>query len=309
VQIYQIKLFGKIQVICGQQPLVDFPAKAQELLAFLLLHPQHPHTREALAVQLWENASDAHSKKYLRQTLWQLQSGLHDGLSTSCPALLIAEDGWVYINPQADVALDVATFVRAYHETQDIPDHALTEAQTQTLHQAIALYEGELLRGWYQDWCVLERERLRAMALAMLDKLVGYCLQNRHFEQGIQYAMRMLRFDNTREKTHRQLMHLYYLSGDRTSALRQYNYCVDALAQEFGARPTAITQTLHAHILADRTDMWSSYARPVEERPSAREDVLIKVLEEFKRIAADLSLLRSDVETIKQALQQGNSLS
>jgi hypothetical protein len=48
-----------------------------------------------------------------------------------------------------------------------------------------------------------------------------------------------VRSDYTQERTHRQLMQLYALAGDRSMALRQFVQCRAALMQEFGIQPTA----------------------------------------------------------------------
>jgi two-component SAPR family response regulator len=93
----------------------------------------------------------------------------------------------------------------------------------------VALYHGDLLEDWFQDWCLYERERLQNIYLAALDKLMDYCEASRDYDAGLAYGTRILRHDLARERTHRRLMRLYYLAGDRTSALRQYDRCVQIL--------------------------------------------------------------------------------
>src|SRR5919198_720399 len=72
----EIRLFGQVSVHQNGRPLSDLSAKALELLCYLLLHRDRGHTRETLTGVLWPEASDSLSKKYLRQTLWQLHSAL-----------------------------------------------------------------------------------------------------------------------------------------------------------------------------------------------------------------------------------------
>ncbi|NIN69138.1 MAG: hypothetical protein GTO63_31510, partial [Anaerolineae bacterium] len=80
--------------------------------------------------------------------------------------------------------------------------------------------------------CLYERERLQNMYLAILDKLVSYSEVQGAYEAGLGYGSRILSYDGARERTHRRLMRLYYLAGDRTAALRQYDSCVEALRRE-----------------------------------------------------------------------------
>jgi hypothetical protein len=62
----------------------------------------------------------------------------------------------------------------------------------------------------------------------------------------------ILRVDRAHEQAHRRMMRLHALRGDRTAALRQYEQCVAALAEELGVQPTRRTLTLYDRIRADR---------------------------------------------------------
>ena len=68
------------------------------------------------------------------------------------------------------------------------------------------------------------------------------------------YAGNILKYDPARERTHRQLMRIYYLLGDRTAALRQYERCVGALKRELGVNPERRTVDLHQQIKSDQFD-------------------------------------------------------
>jgi len=97
------------------------------------------------------------------------------------------------------------------------------------------------------------------MFLMMLDKLMGYCEVNHEYETGILYGSRILSYDRAREHTHKQLMRLQYLAGNRTGALRQYERCTIALDEELGVKPARSTVILYEQIRADR---FESEARP-----------------------------------------------
>lgn len=92
------------------------------------------------------------------------------------------------------------------------------------------------------------------MYLVMLDKLMEFCEAQQQYETGLAYGSRILRHDPARERTHRRLMRLHCMSGDRTSALRQYQHCVVALEEELGVRPARPTEALYEQIRADRLD-------------------------------------------------------
>ena len=247
--LLSIQLFGKFTIQADGKRLGGIDSrKVQELLAYLLVYRDRPHPRESLAELLWEASSTAQSKKYLRQALWQMQQLLP---KAEAEPLIRIEPDWIRISPEASYWLDVAEFESAFAEAQGIPGHQLGEAVAASLDRAAALYRGDLLAGWYSDWCLYERERLQNMWLAMLDKLMSFCEASGQYEAGLAYGTRVLRDDRARERTHRRLMRLAYLAGDRTGALRQYERCVQALEEELSVRPSRQTEELHQQILDD----------------------------------------------------------
>src|SRR2546423_3849921 len=150
---FTIHLFGKFSAECRQQPLADIEAgKAQELFSYLLVHRDRPHAREALAGLLWGEAATDKSKKYLRQALWHLQGAL-DAHGAATP-FLAAEHDWVQLSSSADVWLDVAAFEQACTGAQGLRGRELDDVTLSQLRTAVALYRGDLLEGWYQDWCL-----------------------------------------------------------------------------------------------------------------------------------------------------------
>jgi DNA-binding SARP family transcriptional activator len=301
----QVFLLGKFCVRCNGQALPGLETrKAGELFSYLLLYQDRPHSREALADLLWGGNSTAQSKKYLRQVLWQLQSTLSSRLDLAGNCPLLVEPDWVQINPQAGVWVDAATFEQAFTLTQGMPGEELVPSQVQALERAIDLYQGDLLEGWYQDWCLYERERLQNMYLAMLDKLMAYCQAHGHYEMGMTYGTRILRYDRAREHTHRQLMRLHYLAGKRTAALRQYEQCVAALDKELGVKPSKRTTSLHKQIQADRLD--APNVLPVEtvRTPGIKADSLSEVLDRLRQFQAILSDVQYQVEQDIRVVEQ-----
>src|SRR5262249_44974558 len=95
------------------------------------------------------------------------------------------------------------------------------------LDQAAALYRGDLLGGLsladagFADWLVVERTRLRDLAIDVLLRLA----RRQSGEAAILTAQRLLQLDPLHEAAHRRLMQLYAACGQRAQALRQYQIC------------------------------------------------------------------------------------
>jgi DNA-binding SARP family transcriptional activator len=85
VATFKIHLFGRFNTHRDDRELDCFPStKAKELFCYLLLYRDRPHTRETLATVFWGEFAPEQTRKYLRQTLWQLQHALHDLFKGDC---------------------------------------------------------------------------------------------------------------------------------------------------------------------------------------------------------------------------------
>ncbi len=293
-----VSLFGKLEVRHGQDRLITLDThNAQKLFCYLLLFRDRPHTRESLANVLWGDQSAAHSKNYLRKALWQLQATLDEQAYAAKGQLLLLDGDWVQLHPQADLWLDVAVFERAAAVAHGTPGRNLPAELVQTLRAAAALYRGELLDGWYHDWCLYERERFQYKYLTILDKLMDYHEAMYQFDDALLYGESILRYDRARERTHRHLMRLHYWAGDRTAALRQYERCAVALREELSVAPAERTAQLRALIIADRPDELSPPSATVEAAARPAADPLPELLSRLRQFQTVLV-------NIQQQLQQ-----
>lgn len=302
-----VRLFGKFGIECATRVTPDLTSrKAQELFCYLLLYRDRPHPRETLATVLWGDTSTAQSKTYLRKTLWQLQTALEPPAERGQPRTFLVTSEWVQLNPQADLWLDVAVFEQVSNSVQGMPGTQLDSCTAASLQHAVALYRGDLLDGWYHDWCLYERERLQTMYLGLLDKLMDYCERQHAYEGGLAYGTQILRYDRAREQTHRRMMWLYALSGDRTAARRQFERCAAALEDELGVNPDPCTTRLYEQIMTNQVVSEPSpldYAavEPVTKAP------LTDVLGRLKRLQSALAefqqRIQHDIREVEQTLQ------
>jgi DNA-binding SARP family transcriptional activator len=287
-----VRLLGGFTVCAGEQRLAGLQIhKVQELFAYLLLNRGRPLARTVLADLIWSDRPTAQARKNLRHTLWQLQGALGAHLGPQGAADLRAQPDWLELRPSEALWLDVAVLEQAHALAERVPAGRLDPPTVELLTAAVRQYQGELLEGWYQDWCLGERERIRGLYLAVLDRLMAYCETHHAYEAGLQFGARSLSCDRAAERTHRRLMRLHYLAGDRTAALRQYERCAAALQEELGVQPGRRTETLYQQIQADRIE--AALVSPpaddhaVDESPPPLPEVLGR-LEQLRSILADL---------------------
>ncbi len=290
--MYKANLFGRFtfQLPCGTTIEKFATIKVFELLTYLLCHPANPHHRDKLSTLLWRDLDESRAKRNLRKTLWQLQQAI----GQAAP-LLDIEPEWVRVCESADLWLDTAQLEAAFALCRNTKGAALTPDQAATVQAALQACCDELLVGCYSDWCILRREQLTFIHLVLLDKMVQYCERNALYSAGIDYGNRILAHDCARERTHRALMRLHYLAGDRSSALRQHQRCVDALQTELGVQPAQRTTRLYATIVADNWEI----DRPI---PTTIPHVLIQLKQMRSHLTAVQQTLDTHINAIEGSL-------
>lgn len=300
---FRFRLFGKFTAHQDAELLKGLEAsKDQELLSYLLLHRDRPHSREALAALLWGDTSTEKSKKYLRQALWHLHAALNSDNENSSGVLLVEND-WLSLNPRSNLWTDVADFEHAFSDAEGIAGRQLDAQKAQALREAVSLYSDDLLPGYYQDWILFERERLQNMYLLMLDKLIVYLQFQGEYEVAQGYGATILRYDPARERTHRQLMYLYSLGGDRTSALRQFERCALALKQELGVKPERKTVELYERIKSDQMGHNESPDSVLSvPQPPMSSDVLTRLKQLQAIVSGVQRRIQRDIKAVEGSL-------
>ena len=207
------------------------------------------------------------------------------------------------MNTEADLWLDVAVFERAFNFVQGIPGRELDAQKVQFLQNALHLYRGPLLEGCYSAWCLYERERFRNIYLALLDKLMDYCEGHLDYDAGLLYGMRLISCDRARERTHRRLMRLHYLNGDRAAALHQYEMCIAALDEELGVKPSKRTVALYKQIMTDQL-LEPQPTLPTIESHSALELSAFPQIEMLGHLTQLQKALADLQKQVQQSIQQ-----
>jgi predicted ATPase/DNA-binding SARP family transcriptional activator len=235
----EIRTLGGLTVCRNGTPIANFDQRKVPALLVYLACTERPQPREMLAELFWEDRSQSQSLANLRVALSNLRKTVGPFVDiTRETASMAGDSGWW---------LDVTAFEERLMSAGDDPAR---------LEEALELYRGDFLEGFYidsqgfEDWARLERERLRFQAMEALGRLIGSDLVQRNYAEGVTHASRLLQLDPLREKTHRHLMYLLALSGEREAALAQYETCRQMLETEFGVQPMEETVSLFDRIQA-----------------------------------------------------------
>jgi DNA-binding SARP family transcriptional activator/pimeloyl-ACP methyl ester carboxylesterase len=238
-----LSLLGGFDFVIDAAPAPAFSRKARAMLAYLALQAGHSQSREKLAALLWGSNGEAQARMNLRQAL----SAIRKQMQTMNGELLVTDGDTVILN------IDGFDFDVARFEAQG------TGFAREQLEQAAALYRGDLLDGFslkeepFEDWLRVERERLRAISIAVLEKLVSHHSAANAPADCIRAATRLLAAEPLREDIHRILMRAYASQGRFNLALKQYERCRTALQQQLRVQPEPQTRELYQGLRARRT--------------------------------------------------------
>lgn len=145
---WRTRLLGRVEVTNGDITVSRFESsRCAVLLARLAMYSRRVHPREELAELLWPGSDPGASRQRLRQALFSLRTQLAG--PEEFGQVILSDKNGIWINP-AHASNDVADF-----------EEALGKEDYGT---AKSLYCGELMPGFFDEWVVLERYRLEALA-------------------------------------------------------------------------------------------------------------------------------------------------
>ena len=156
---WRFQTFGRLSARRGDQVVTRFASsRTAALLARLALFPQRAHPREELIELLWPDGDRDACRPRLRVVLASLRRQLEPP-DVPPGSVLVADRSTICLHPSA-CRCDVAEFEAALREAARAPS---PEQKRGALDRAIALYAGELLPGFYDEWIMAERERLASL--------------------------------------------------------------------------------------------------------------------------------------------------
>jgi DNA-binding SARP family transcriptional activator len=213
-----LHLLGGWRLLSGPTTVKVQPA-AQRLIARVgLAGRMHRHL---LAGTLWPDVPEAHARSSLRSTMWRLQH--------AAPELLVDDDDDLCLSPAVELDVDVMV---------DAARSLLLPAEPLSESMLLLPRLGDLLPGWYDDWVLVERERIRELRLHALEALSARLIERRRFAEALDAALAAVAADPLRESAHRSVVRAYLAEGNPAAALRQHHRYRTLLRKELDLEPS-----------------------------------------------------------------------
>jgi two-component SAPR family response regulator len=147
------------------------------------------------------------------------------------------------------VVTDVEEFDRRYEQGRISEKTNRMEGAVE-YEKAVQLYRGEyLLDDLYEDWTMVERERLSNAYMAMLERLAVYYKQTEQLRESIRICYQILDKDRSHENSHLLLAEVYALLRSYGRALHQYRLFKGILKSTHGTEPSVETEERFKKVL------------------------------------------------------------
>jgi two-component SAPR family response regulator len=138
-----------------------------------------------------------------------------------------------------EVLTDVGEFDARYENGCRLEKARRMEEAAAEYKEAIELYRDDyLVEDLYEDWTMVERERLSNAYMDMLSRLACYYLECRQPQESIRTSYKLLKKDPCHEDSYRLMMECFLHLGLRSRALNQYQLCRHMLRREHDMEPS-----------------------------------------------------------------------
>ena len=217
---------------------LQVPEGSKRLMVFVALHTGEVDRRHAAGV-LWPIGDDERAAGNLRSALWRLNRADID--------VLISDRRSLAMRPDVIIDLKVVNewAARLIHGVPTPEDLVAAPDSVDSL---------ELLPGWYDDWVLMERERVRQRLLHALEALSRVHRQAGKCAQAIEAAILAINADPLRESAQLELLESHLAEGNWSEGQRGYESYRALLRREIGVEPGAEFQRLlRAHLLQRTT--------------------------------------------------------
>jgi DNA-binding SARP family transcriptional activator len=291
---YHLRLLGPLQIERNGVPIGRLESrKALGLLCYLCCQ-RKPVPRAQLAALFWGEKAEMRGRGNLSRVL--------NSIAHELPGCIEANRHTIAFRHHDQFWVDIVQF-----------DMLSASKKLHLMIAATELYRGEFLEDLtvkecpeFDLWLTAERERWRQRVAQFFQTVINHHAERGEYEQGLRFAARLLTLDPWSEEVHRQKMLLYHLSGQRTSALAQFELCKQMLADELGVEPSRETLLLRRQIEELNNSLATSIQQMLPREPllerGNEHTWLIHRWEDARRGAGKFTLVEGEVGVGKTAL-------
>ena len=249
----QVRFFGFFEVLYENISLpLGHNGRALSILKYLLAHRRdRPVSRDFLMDWLWPHSTPRKARWSLNSAMYDLRRTLDQWPKPVRAAEIISyRNGYYSLSSEIRFYTDVEAFDGHRVSARRLEMERNTEEAAREREKAVALYRDDyLVENLYEDWTMIERERLSNSYLEMLSQLACQYAETGRFRDSIHHCYQILDKDPCHEDSYQLLMRCYANLGLWSRAFDQYRLCEQMLGQQYGVAPSPETRRLYKELL------------------------------------------------------------
>lgn len=214
-------LFNGLRIEEGTHPALIKRAKERALLAYLLLHPNVPHTRDKLIEVLWSEQGSERTSRNFSNVLYRLQQWIGK-------KWLVVNLHSVVLQQTNDLIVDVWEFDQLWARGDPIALEQAILLYSPQLTAPVPALAPELNEGWITPLQTHYHERF----LQGLRRLGEFAEQQQNIEAAVHYFHRLLHSDPLDEIAALGVMRTNLQLGRPANAVQTYEQVTATLARE-----------------------------------------------------------------------------
>lgn len=223
MSIFTIELLGPPIFKIDYKEISFSRKKAIALLTYIICN-NRTFYREEIAEFLWPEVTPSKSLSSLRTVISEIKKKINN-------EIFITENNKIFID-RTNLSCDYLIF-------KDLLSSQHTIWQKK---KAAELWKGGFLKGFYlknsssfYDWQIQEEQNILLNYKKILKQLYENEIQEKNYSSALNYANQSLVLDNFDEETHRAIIYIHALNGNRQLALNQFEHCKKIINEEFNS--------------------------------------------------------------------------
>ncbi|UQZ90335.1 hypothetical protein C4J81_14430 [Deltaproteobacteria bacterium Smac51] len=235
----------------GRDLMESLSSKALALICYLALSRNHTAGRDMLASLFWNEENSESARYNLRFTMWKVKKFFRE--RHGFPDVLCVDRKFIRLHPDIEVKADIIEVKELYEEAGG------AAGSIEIFEKIREIYQGDFLENYefkncykLNDWIFYEKEDLQYLYSRVLHALADHYMKKSALKKAADIYREMIKTNPFIEDFHVALIRVYLAMGDRSSALKQYEKCVNILRDELNVAPMASTREVYDEIVEGR---------------------------------------------------------
>ena len=201
-----------------------------------VFHQAITNIRSAVKPEMVKPETEIKPVKEAAVTKSKASSKKTENIAELSPSYIIYEDKILQMASGYDYKVDVIEFNKMVNivKSSEI-DENLKE---KTAKEAIELYKGEFLPGYYDDWIEELRTVLEHKHIELCEELISILRQKNKLDEVIYYSEKLLQADALHEDAYIAAIDAYSRSGNQNMAKKKFSQLLKNYDAEYGEKPS-----------------------------------------------------------------------